>query len=78
MKICWLELCAWSFSNLLAADIEHQEVRGRSGHRLSAGGSICKLIVFEEGARVIQLPGGAKALKEFYASAISFAALGLG
>jgi hypothetical protein len=26
-----------------------------------------KLIIFEEGARMIQLPGGAKALKEFYA-----------
>jgi hypothetical protein len=31
-----------------------------------------KLILFEEGARVIQLPGGAKALKEFYAQMRKF------
>ena len=34
-----------------------------------------KLILFEEGARVIQLPGGAKALKEFYAQMRKFGAV---
>jgi type IV secretion system protein TrbE len=34
-----------------------------------------KLIIFEEGARIIQLPGGAKALKEFYAQMRKYGAV---
>jgi type IV secretion system protein TrbE len=34
-----------------------------------------KLIIFEEGARMIQLPGGAKALKEFYAQMRKYGAV---
>ena len=34
-----------------------------------------KFIIFEEGARVIQLPGGAKALKEFYAQMRKYGAV---
>jgi type IV secretion system protein TrbE len=34
-----------------------------------------KLIIFEEGARTIQLPGGAKALKEFYAQMRKYGAV---
>jgi type IV secretion system protein TrbE len=34
-----------------------------------------KLIIFEEGARIIQLPGGAKALNEFYGQLRKFGAV---